>query len=88
MSRIDFYLVASIFPLIDLRFRFIGFPVMFLVLIIGICLSIVGFQKLKNRWVLRKLAEKTKKYNNSTHNPQVIKEKGKSLKNWEYAYFT
>ena len=59
-------------------FRFIGFPVMFSGLIIGICLSIIGFQKLKNKWVLRKFAEKTMKYNNTTHNPQVIKEKGKN----------
>ena len=51
---------------------------MFSGVVIAICLSIIGFQKLKNRWVLRKFAEKTNKYNNKTHNPQVIKEKGKN----------
>ena len=60
-------------------FRFIGFPVMFSGVVIAICLSIIGFQKLKNRWVLRKFAEKSNKYNNKTHNPQVIKEKGKMI---------
>ena len=65
--------------------RFIGFPIMFLVLVIGICLSIIGFQKLKNKWVLKRFAEKNTKlmkYYNNTHNPQVIKEKGKTKWIW------